>query len=93
MANLLQGKYNYQKIVILDCRYDYEYNGGHIRGAVNINKVEELDEMYYNFLNSSKEICFVFYCEFSSIRGPSMYVKNFSFLILLLIFYNKVSSL
>lgn len=72
MANLLQGKYKYQNILILDCRYDYEYNGGHIKGAVNINKKEKLDELYFNFLNASKETCIIFYCEFSSIRAPSM---------------------
>jgi len=28
------GKQNY---LIIDCRFEYEYNGGHIFGAINLN--------------------------------------------------------
>ena len=35
----MDGKYNskLEKYVIIDCRFDYEYLGGHIPGAININ--------------------------------------------------------
>lgn len=31
--------------IIVDCRFDYEYRGGHISGAINISDPQELDEL------------------------------------------------
>ena len=38
MAKLLQNEYSQavEEFVIVDCRYPYEYDGGHIEGAINI---------------------------------------------------------
>ncbi|KRX92962.1 M-phase inducer phosphatase 1-B [Trichinella pseudospiralis] len=68
---------------IIDCRYPFEYNGGHIRGAVNIFEQHQLvkylfvDEDLASVVNRKKLL--VFYCEFSQQRGPSMYrfLRNF----------------
>ncbi|KRZ71360.1 M-phase inducer phosphatase 1-B [Trichinella papuae] len=68
---------------IIDCRYPFEYNGGHIRGAVNIFEQHQLvnylfvDEDLPSVVNKKKLL--VFYCEFSQQRGPSMYrfLRNF----------------
>lgn len=38
------------RFTVIDCRYPYEYEGGHIRGAVNIYEKEKLEE----FLSSDK---------------------------------------
>lgn len=36
MANLIiEG---IQPYIIVDCRFDYEYNGGHIQGAINFSE-------------------------------------------------------
>ncbi|XP_050396637.1 M-phase inducer phosphatase 3-like [Patella vulgata] len=38
LTDLFGGEYNqfHTSFTIIDCRYPYEYNGGHIQGAVNI---------------------------------------------------------
>ncbi|XP_014651114.1 PREDICTED: M-phase inducer phosphatase 3 [Ceratotherium simum simum] len=78
VAALLSGKFQglIEKFYIIDCRYPYEYLGGHIQGALNLYSQEEL----YNFflkkpivpLDTQKRIIIVFHCEFSSERGPRM---------------------
>uniref|UniRef100_A0A9L0IVT2 M-phase inducer phosphatase n=1 Tax=Equus asinus TaxID=9793 RepID=A0A9L0IVT2_EQUAS len=78
VAALLSGKFQglIEKFYIIDCRYPYEYLGGHIQGALNLSSQEEL----YNFflkkpvvpLDTQKRIIIVFHCEFSSERGPRM---------------------
>ncbi|KRZ55004.1 M-phase inducer phosphatase 1-B [Trichinella nativa] len=68
---------------IIDCRYPFEYDGGHIRGAVNIFEKQQLvnylfvDEDLPSVVNKKKVL--VFYCEFSQQRGPTMYrfLRNF----------------
>ena len=46
LDNLLAGAYSDQiaSYQIIDCRFDYEYNGGHIRGAVNMNTTADIEE-------------------------------------------------
>ncbi|XP_053769077.1 M-phase inducer phosphatase 3 isoform X5 [Desmodus rotundus] len=78
VAALLLGKFQdlIEKFYVIDCRYPYEYLGGHIQGALNLYSQEEL----YNFflktpivpLDDQKRIIIVFHCEFSSERGPRM---------------------
>jgi len=44
---LLEGKYKrkVKRFHILDCRFDYEYAGGHIAGAVNVKSMDSLDQL------------------------------------------------
>ncbi|XP_008851483.1 M-phase inducer phosphatase 1 isoform X1 [Nannospalax galili] len=83
MASVLNGKFDslIKEFVIIDCRYPYEYEGGHIKGAVNLHMEEEVE----NFLlkkpivsTDGKRVIVVFHCEFSSERGPRMcrYVRE-----------------
>ncbi|KAH7109400.1 putative M-phase inducer phosphatase [Dactylonectria estremocensis] len=48
---------------IVDCRFDYEYDGGHIDGAVKAN---------------NQLFILIFYCEYSVLRAPQMaqYVRS-----------------
>jgi M-phase inducer tyrosine phosphatase len=76
---LLEGKYShlYEKVYIIDCRFDYEYQGGHIRGAVNISTTQALAEMFWNdpqMIAMGHRICVVFHCEYSSHRAPNLYL-------------------
>ncbi|XP_045689390.1 M-phase inducer phosphatase 2 [Phyllostomus hastatus] len=75
---LLMGKFSniVEKFVIVDCRYPYEYEGGHIKTAVNL-PLEQDAEIF--LLQSpimahglDKRIILIFHCEFSSERGPRM---------------------
>uniref|UniRef100_A0A452E3Q6 M-phase inducer phosphatase n=1 Tax=Capra hircus TaxID=9925 RepID=A0A452E3Q6_CAPHI len=75
---LLTGKFSHtvEKFVTVDCRYPYEYEGGHIETAVNL----PLERDAETFLLQSpitpcsldKRIILIFHCEFSSERGPRM---------------------
>lgn len=44
VADLLQGKYNdvVDSFQIIDCRFPYEYEGGHIRSAINLYTQEHI---------------------------------------------------
>ena len=82
MAKVLNKEYDdtIEKTVIVDCRYPYEYEGGHIKGAINLYTHKEiLDEfihenghLKYQSKDSSKRTVIIFHCEFSSERGPRM---------------------
>lgn len=62
-------KTEFQKIIICDARFDYEYEGGHIVGALNVRTKRDLLSLFkkYKGLN----VAFVFHCEFSHDRGPN----------------------
>ncbi|XP_073476519.1 M-phase inducer phosphatase 3 isoform X3 [Aquarana catesbeiana] len=79
LAALIQGEFSslVEKVYIVDCRYPYEYEGGHIKDALNLHRAED---MLAYFLNqplvpsvAQKRIILVFHCEFSSERGPKMW--------------------
>ncbi|XP_003370119.1 m-phase inducer phosphatase 2, partial [Trichinella spiralis] len=88
LVKLLNEEYSHviQKYIILDCRYPYEYNGGHIKGAVNVFTQEQLKRFFFHDRNSdamkssteSRQVV-IFYCEFSKERGPRMsrYLRKF----------------
>uniref|UniRef100_A0A8I3WBP4 M-phase inducer phosphatase n=1 Tax=Callithrix jacchus TaxID=9483 RepID=A0A8I3WBP4_CALJA len=78
VAALLLGKFQglIEKFYVIDCRYPYEYLGGHIQGALNLYSQEELFNFFLKKpivpLDTQKRIIIVFHCEFSSERGPRM---------------------
>ncbi|CDK24774.1 unnamed protein product [Kuraishia capsulata CBS 1993] len=82
-VDILQGKHEgFDSFVVVDCRFEYEYRGGHIDGSVNITSQTDLEK---NFLtegvkahrpgkgsNANGTKLVIFHCEFSSYRGPLM---------------------
>uniref|UniRef100_A0A8C6FUC0 M-phase inducer phosphatase n=1 Tax=Moschus moschiferus TaxID=68415 RepID=A0A8C6FUC0_MOSMO len=83
IASVLNGKFAnlIKEFVIIDCRYPYEYEGGHIKGAVNLHMEEEVEEFLLKkpiVPTDGKRVIVVFHCEFSSERGPRMcrYVRE-----------------
>ncbi|KAJ7109215.1 hypothetical protein C8R44DRAFT_635087 [Mycena epipterygia] len=82
LNKLLDGHYNEQADYhVIDCRFDYEFNGGHIPGAVNLNTPSDVEEY---LLRSSlkkpkpsvsgdpaRKRILVFHCEFSAKRAPT----------------------
>ncbi|XP_053374196.1 M-phase inducer phosphatase-like [Mercenaria mercenaria] len=75
MADVLVGKYSRQigKVTIVDCRYPYEFDGGHIQGAVNMYTKDDVNSLLPTRDTSEKPHILIFHCEFSSERGPKMY--------------------
>ncbi|KAF5324419.1 hypothetical protein D9611_004274 [Ephemerocybe angulata] len=80
---LIDGKYDngIHDYHIIDCRFDYEYNGGHIKGAVNINSEKAVEELLLGPSltkprpstsgDSTRKTILVFHCEFSAMRAPT----------------------
>lgn len=66
----------YSDFTIIDCRFGYEYTGGHIRGSFNCSTIEELEIRLLenrdipNHQTSPQLL--VFHCEFSEHRGPKL---------------------
>jgi len=75
VVDLIEGRYadTFDQYFIIDCRYEYEFNGGHIRGASSMVPVEaeqKLQELFLNNPIKGSRVAIVFHCEFSSKRGP-----------------------
>ncbi|KAH7304543.1 Rhodanese-like domain-containing protein [Stachybotrys elegans] len=73
MFNVMKGNYrgNYDRSIIVDCRFDYEYKGGHIDGAVNFSH----EELIISHLFSAPAVgctLLIFHCEYSKLRAPTM---------------------
>lgn len=63
--DVVEGMYNIDYLVV-DCRYPYEYRGGHILNAVNISSTRDLGLLF------RRPKALIFHCEFSSIRAPRL---------------------
>lgn len=69
----------YDRVVVVDARFPYEYQGGHIKGAVNLYRDAHV---YEHFLRApppsmavGQRTCIVFHCEFSQERGPHLFKR------------------
>ena len=80
LCSVLNGDFNdkFDKLIIIDARYPYEFNGGHIENALNVYTREALIEVFINNRDgvmgkdSNKRTLLLFHCEFSSERGPAL---------------------
>lgn len=75
LSKIIKGELEYdaQGYTIIDCRYNYEYEGGHIQGAINISDPEDLANYLENNVQNGKSRAIIFHCEYSSIRAPNMF--------------------
>ncbi|XP_017024083.1 cdc25-like protein phosphatase twine [Drosophila kikkawai] len=79
LARLIQGEFveqlgtggDYQ---IIDCRYPYEFLGGHIRGSRNLYTRGQIQDAFPSLTHKDGEQrrIYVFHCEFSSERAPKL---------------------
>ncbi|GLG99545.1 Uncharacterized protein GBIM_05985 [Gryllus bimaculatus] len=85
LAKLLKGDYNetVDSYTIVDCRYPYEYNAGHIKGAKNFYTQDQISKEFVEInksrpVSTCKRNILIFHCEFSSERGPklSRFLRN-----------------
>ncbi|NXM62900.1 MPIP2 phosphatase, partial [Illadopsis cleaveri] len=78
LAAVLTGHFSnfIESSIIVDCRYPYEYKGGHVKGAVNLPLQRDVEEFLLERpivpLGASKRVIIIFHCEFSVERGPKM---------------------
>jgi rhodanese-related sulfurtransferase len=73
VAQLLDGRYpDLQAPWIFDCRFAYEFYGGHIRGANHAPSVEEVSRVVFAEPGNLANTPLIFHCEFSQQRAPAM---------------------
>ncbi|XP_067393198.1 M-phase inducer phosphatase 3-like [Emydura macquarii macquarii] len=78
VASLLRGRFArvVEQYVVVDCRYPYEYAGGHIKGALNVYREEQLVKWFLpdplGTTPCPRSSVLIFHCEFSSERGPRL---------------------
>ncbi|XP_071089154.1 M-phase inducer phosphatase-like [Haliotis cracherodii] len=76
VSQLLTGEYDdvISSYRIIDCRYPYEYEGGHIEGAENFHTHALITDLVTSLQgrDSTQRNILVFHCEFSSERGPKL---------------------
>lgn len=83
LIDVLDGRIDvhFEHLLVVDCRYPYEFAGGHIPGAVNVNTPERIEQILFEAGSQfvGKQVAIVFHCEFSSERAPRMalHVRNF----------------
>lgn len=73
LLEVLDGKYSdhYDNKMIIDCRFEYEYEGGHIDGAINYNDKDLLASHLFKTPMEGRTLL-IFHCEFSAHRAPMM---------------------
>ena len=58
---------------IIDCRFEYEFQGGHVEGAINYNDKELLaTKLFEEVPSNSTRRPLIFHCEYSAHRAPLM---------------------
>ncbi|XP_059209902.1 M-phase inducer phosphatase 2 isoform X2 [Centropristis striata] len=78
MVAALSGQFNHlvERVIVMDCRYPYEFEGGHIKEALNLHQEDQVEDYLLKtpIVPScpDKRVVIIFHCEFSSERGPRM---------------------
>ncbi len=75
MISLIDGTYcdSIDSFAIIDCRYPFEYSGGHIAGAENISCPNVLEKRFFSNPTKNPKNVVIFHCEYSLQRAPRMY--------------------
>jgi len=79
LCDVLDGKFDsLSSFLIVDCRFPYEYDGGHINGAININTRDALEDLI-STKSFKSDTAIIFHCEYSAQRAPRMalHLRNF----------------
>jgi M-phase inducer tyrosine phosphatase len=73
MLSVLNGEYKgpFDRTMVIDCRFEYEFNGGHIDGAINFNDKDQLAKQLFSEA-SSQPTLIILHCEYSAHRAPLM---------------------
>lgn len=60
------------EVLLVDVRYPYEHDGGHINKSINISSLQQLESLFFTSLPTSSRKVVVFHCEYSIQRAPQM---------------------
>lgn len=71
------------RYLIIDCRFDYEFQGGHIANAINLSQTSEIEQALFavddlptpstsDVISPAEKTVLIFHCEFSAKRAPTM---------------------
>jgi len=78
LARLLEGNFGSKipKYYIVDARYPYEYDGGHVISAANLHTEDMIMAEFMSGFDGSEvpeeKTVVIFHCEFSAERGPRL---------------------
>eukprot|EP01104_Vermistella_antarctica_P018521 TRINITY_DN6896_c0_g1_i1.p1 TRINITY_DN6896_c0_g1~~TRINITY_DN6896_c0_g1_i1.p1 ORF type:complete len:401 (-),score=22.95 TRINITY_DN6896_c0_g1_i1:21-1223(-) len=82
MAGVLEGQFvdMFDRMIIFDSRFPYEFDGGHIPNALNISDPGEVKDFFVDPTSRTNKpritdgyrVAIIFHCEFSSHRGPRL---------------------
>lgn len=79
MVDILEQKHahNFSNVMVIDCRFEYEYEGGHIENALNFNDKQLLAEKLFAAPPAPSTLV-VFHCEYSVHRAPltAKFIRN-----------------
>jgi M-phase inducer phosphatase 1 len=78
-VDLLNGNFQdkIDQLHLIDCRYPFEYQGGHIKSATNINQIADIQQSFFsNPVPDGEKVVIVFHCEYSIQRAPQMFDFN-----------------
>lgn len=71
LLELLGGRFTakFDDVIVVDCRFKYEFDGGHIDGAVNCSDTDRLMDL---FEFPKTRAALILHCEYSTYRAPAM---------------------
>lgn len=74
LHRILHGTYDshFDEFTVVDCRFPYEYHGGHIANAVNVPLQLDLEQHFAQPPSPRHKRLLVFHCEYSQFRGPTL---------------------
>ena len=74
LIDVLNGEFShvFDRTVVIDCRFEYEYEGGHIEGALNFCEKELLTKELFTSGAFTPNTLLIFHCEYSAHRAPLM---------------------
>ena len=73
LIDVLDGRYSrsYDQSMIVDCYFEYDFEGGHIEGAINYTDKDLLASKLFETTTNSRTLL-IFHCEYSAHRAPMM---------------------
>ncbi|XP_052271532.1 M-phase inducer phosphatase 1-like [Dreissena polymorpha] len=78
MSRALQGAYSdrIDQLTVIDCRYPYEFEGGHIKGAINLYTKQAIKDFIHNSATSSEKNHVLIFHSKQTIEGKERSIES-----------------